>query len=85
MVPGNQRFGVNLRPGHYVFLLAVLFTVKDLYLNNMKAGDEEKPKDEVDETNFDRLNGDVSKGIPGSRLSAAKFVGPSMKFLFCTS
>ncbi|CAG7829430.1 unnamed protein product, partial [Allacma fusca] len=50
-----------------------------------KAGDEEKPKDEVDETNFDRLNGDVSKGIPGSRLSAAKFVGPSMKFLFCTS
>ena len=83
MVPGTERLGINLRPGHYVFLIAVLFTIKDLYLNNMKSGDEVVEKEETGQkgSSMDGLNMDM-KDVPGSRLSAAKFVGPSMKFLF---
>lgn len=86
---------IDLRPGHYIVLLAVLFTFKDLYLNNMKSSSDEgtgsvqgggssssSPGDSFD---HDKIMPDFSGKGAGSKLSSAKFVGPAMKFLFCTS
>lgn len=83
---GGGIFGAgNGTPNSFYFIicLALLFTVKDLFLNQMSApGDEGREGGRRSPSSGEDLLTPPDMSGPGSRLSAGKVTGPSMKFMF---